>query len=444
MNKNFEGQTRNTPLLGRAGMKIRAIDGCEELGFPEMLSTPLYYKAHPGSRLTLLDDAYKFNVATYRQEIDPSWIYTYTYASDQSWTIYNHDLSGDSYRQNDYIFEDSVYFRICLRKVNGEPFDGTEEINKILAFHAEPAPEEPKPWIDAEARRVIDRVGALRKQGDMVFVLLADSHYNVNGTWGDTQREIELLSDEIELSGIIHLGDLTDGMVTGDATHHYVNIVLDGLKNCGAPVWVALGNHDTNYFRRNPEYFSPEQQCGLYLDGNETRYYNDISGLRLIFLDSFDLFKTEKYGYSTECAHWLGQALESMPVSSKAIILSHLPPLTRLQYWSKSLYNENELTSILKRNPDRILAWINGHNHADRLDNSEGFPIISIVNAKCEAFSEYKTEGFVTPNRKIGEASQEAFDLMVVNADRETIRFIRFGAGSDRLVVGGKAEWFSE
>lgn len=89
----------------------------------------------------------------------------------------------------------------------------------------------------------------------------------------------------------------------------------------------------------------------------------------------------------------------------------------------------------------KILAFINGHNHADLLDNEEGFPIISMVNSKCEAFTEYKPEAFITPGRKLGELSQEAFDIMLVNTEKRQIRFARFGAGKNKEVTHGRAEW---
>jgi len=447
--QTYWGECSMIRLMGRVGMKIRAGDGCEEMGFPEMLSTPLFYHANPGDRLQLLDSAYKFNVATYRPEINHQWIYTYTYAADQSWTMYNGDLSGDSYRQDDYAFEDHTYFRVCIRKISGEDFENADNINDILAFQTSGSDDRDrgshdsgsKLWIETEAERVAKHVNEIRETGDLTFILMADSHYNVNGTWDDTRRAVELLSREVKLNGIIHLGDISDGMVTGDATRHYVNLELDSLRTNEVPVWVALGNHDTNYFRNNPERFSTEEQSELYLDGREMRYHIDLPGLRLIFLDSFDPDEHLRYGYSQECINWLEQTLDSTPEDSVALILSHLPPTTRLQYWAKQLRGDSEMMEVLSRNSARILAWLNGHNHADKLDNAEGFPIISIVNAKCEAFTEHKTEGFITPDRKLDDVTQEAFDVFIINAEKRTVRFIRFGAGDDRTIINGRAEW---
>ena len=428
--------------MGRPGLKIRAGDGGGELGFPEMLSTPLFYRAHIGARLTLLDAAYKFNVATYRPEVDPRWLYTYDYAPEQNWTSYRGDLNGESYRQADYLFNESIYFRVCLRKVDGGLFGPAEDINDSLVFEADEQPAEPaKPWLVAEARQVAQKVRAIRQPGEFAFALMADTHYTVGGTWEDTRAAVKLVNEEVGLDGIIHLGDLTDGMVMGEVTRHYVKNMLTCLKASGLPVWVALGNHDSNYFRNNPERLSEEEQCEIYLDGKRARYYVDLPRLRLIFLDSFEPDEELRYGYSQECALWLAEALENLPEGGTALILSHLPPLTRLQYWAKALRGEKEIMGVLKRSADKILAWVNGHNHADRLDNDEGFPIVSIANAKCEAFTEHKTEGFVTQERRLGEASQELWDVMLVNIEERRANFIRFGSGGDRLISNGKARW---
>jgi Icc-related predicted phosphoesterase len=387
--------------------------------------------------------------------VEPRWIYTYDYAPDQSWTIYNNDLSGDTYRQEDYIFEKQLYFRICIRKTNGEVFNETgtapKDINDIIHFETkaqtnrEAKQKENKKWITDEAKRVVKRINSKKELGDMAFVLMTDTHYNVNGTWEDTFDAVEQLCEEIDLTGIIHLGDLSDGMVTGEATRYYAKTVLNDLKSFGVPVWLTLGNHDTNYFRRNPEPFSIKQQKELYFSGGDVHYCVDLhkvhNNLRLIFLDSYDPGEELRYGYSCECIKWLENTLANTPDNIKTIIFSHLPPVARLQFWTKQIRGEAEILEVIKTHQSKMLAWINGHNHADRLDDNEGFPIVSVANAKCEAFTERKTEGFVTPERKLNDRTQEAFDIILVNAEKETIRFIRYGSGKDRIIQKGKTQW---
>lgn len=432
------------PLKGRAGMKIRAGDGWEELGFPEMMSTPLFYSARHGDRLGLRDHAYKFNVATYAPEIERRWIYTYDYSPNESWVVYNHDLSGGSYRQDDYIFSKQVYFRVCLRKVDGGVFNGFEDIDAILCFESDsPASDTEKPWLKAEVNRVAEKVAALRSSGEFAFVLLTDSHYTANGTWDDTAAAIRRTHEAVGIDGIIHLGDFTDGMVTGEVTRNYVSKSLNALKNCGVPVWAALGNHDSNYFRENPERFSFREQCELYLVRNEPRYRVDFKDHKLcfLFLDSFDPDENLRYGYSPECIDWLAEQFDIIQYNWRVIIFSHLPPVARLQYWAKEIRGEKEFMRVLNVNSSKILAFINGHNHADLLDNNERFPIVSIANAKCEAFNEYKTDGFITPDRSLGDTTQELWDIMLVNPEKREIRFVRFGAGCDRIIANGKADW---
>ena len=422
-------------------MKIRAGDGCEELGHAEMLSTPIFYCANPGDKITLKNKKYKFNIATYRPEIESKWIYTYDYAPDQSWTVYNNDLSGDSYRQDEHIFDDQLYFRICLRKINGEKFDGSENINEILEFNTNPIPKKPKEWIITEVKRITSKISGLSNKKNKKFIVLSDTHYNINGTWDDTYFAINQLCQQIKPDGIIHLGDITDGMVTGDATKHYAKIILNDLKNCGTPVHIVPGNHDSNYFRSNPEPFSYEQQKNIYFNDNDPRHCIDLPSLRMIFLDSYDYIEELRYGYSKECIKWLEEVLETTPDNKKVFIFSHLPPVARLQFWTKAIRGESEIKMLLKTHKEKLLGWINGHNHADRLDNDEGYPIISIANSKCEAFTEHKTEGFITPERSLNTVTQEAFDIMIINPEKETVKFIRFGAGKDRVIKNRKAEW---
>ncbi len=69
-------------------------------------------------------------------------------------------------------------------------------------------------WIKKEAEAVIRRV---RKELPC-FILLADSHFAFNGTWDDTAAALRALSSMLPIKGIIHLGDLTDGMLPAEKT----------------------------------------------------------------------------------------------------------------------------------------------------------------------------------------------------------------------------------
>ena len=396
-----------------------------------------FNRAYPGDGVILLDTAYEFNVATYKQEIDPQWIYTYSYAPEQAWVMPNNDCDESTWRKEDYIFSSEVYFRVYVRRCDGTE-GATDNAVKIVTTQKEY--EEPE-WLAGEAYRVASRVNEQMQEGDMAFVLMTDSHFVVNGTHHDTARAVKLLSEKIKMSGIIHLGDFTDGSVPADATKEAYAEGIRGLADAGLPIYKALGNHDYNYFKKNPEKFTIDEMRNLYCDGGDVRYFVDFPGLRFIFLDCFDPDETIRYGYSCECLEFLNKTLGDTQTDTRVIIFSHLPPISRLQYWTSAIRGSNEMANILKKYTGKIIAFINGHNHADHLDNDAGVPVISIANAKCEEFTEKKPKGYITPKRLLGNATQECFDVVLVNSRLNRIRFIRFGSGNDRLVCGGFAEW---
>ena len=102
------------------------------------------------------------------------------------------------------------------------------------------------------------------------------------------------------------------------------------------------------------------------------------------------------------------------------------------------------LIDVLDRYAGKILAFINGHNHCDQLFNelkNQCFPIISINCAKCEYFTEHKPEGAEVPFRRLGDRTQESFDVMNIDGENRRLKFFRFGAGRDRVVENGKAAW---
>ncbi|MDR0424228.1 MAG: metallophosphoesterase [Clostridiales Family XIII bacterium] len=436
-------------LRGRAGMTIKASSGLEELGHAGRMSTVFFYEAAPGDRLTLLDSAYLFNVATYAPAVDIKYIYTYAYQPDESWTSYNGDLSGDTYTRGPYVFSERVYFRVCLKRADGADFGAGDDMGSILGFDSALRRGRVAPgWIDSEAEAVAGRVRAAMEEGSKVFGLLADTHMTVNGTWDDTADALRRVSGRVAFDGIIHLGDLTDGMVTAEATRAYAGRMIDDLRGMGAPLYVAVGNHDTNYFGGNAEPFSEDELCSVYLGHSDAYtarapgkpyYYADIGGLRLIVLDSYDREDEIRYGFSDGCAEWLEAVLASTPHDIPMLVLSHITPLAPLQFWASSIRNGDRVFGLIEghsRVHGNVLGYINGHNHADQVYSGASFPIVSVGCAKLEYFEGKKPAGSTAPARKPGDRTQELWDVLVVSPGGR-LDFIRYGAGSDRRVCAG-------
>ncbi len=289
-------------------------------------------------------------------------------------------------------------------------------------------------WISEEAVAVSKRI----RPGLLSFLLLSDSHYVINGTWKDTVFSMAALKERIALAGIIHLGDLTDGILPLQKTKQFERQVLKDMESLRLPVYLVPGNHDYNYFRGNKEICYPERPQ-FFVDHPKEQ-------LRMIFIDSFDPKESIRYGFTEYCVHWLESVLAMMPDGYSAIVFSHVTPLVRLQAWTDNIRNREKLMRVLDQYADRILAVINGHNHCDHIYNdlyNGKFPIISVNCAKCEYFTEHKPEGAVVPERALGDRTQESFDVLQVDAEKRELYFIRFGAGRDRAVYKGKGLWLT-
>ena len=332
-----------------------------------------------------------------KTEKNYKWIYTYDYAPESRWEPWRDEENKDS----------------------GENVDNRER--KFT-----PA------WITKEAENVVSRL----KEGVPAYILLADSHFTYNGTWEDTLASMKAVSERTKVEGIIHLGDMTDGLLPLKKTTEIEKGCIEDMESLGADLYLVPGNHDYNYFRGNPEVKYPEKPR-YFIDNNEQK-------LRLVFIDSFDPKEEVRYGFTKECISWMDNTLSSLSENYSAIIFSHLTPLVRLQAWTKDIRNRNDLIAVMDKHADRILAFINGHNHCDHIFNdlkNGKFPIISINCAKCEYFTEHKPAGAIVPERRLGDRTQESFDIMQVDTDKKEIYLTRFGAGTDRIVRDHKAIW---
>ena len=294
----------------------------------------------------------------------------------------------------------------------------------------------PASWIDGACTAVRERAAGLIGADTLKLALLTDTHYVINGTWEDTAHSLLRMHELIAFDAVLHLGDLTDGMLPAEGTRAFEKIVKDDMNALGVPVHIVPGNHDYNYFRGNPAWIYPETP----------RFCVDFDArrLRLICIDSFDPAERLRYGFTDACIRWLESALHGMPAGFSAIVFSHVTPLVRLQAWAADIRGRVDLMAVLDRYADGILAFVNGHNHCDLLFNdlyNGKFPIVSVNASKCECFYEHKPEGGVTPHRRLGDGTQECWDVLLADGARRRLDFVRFGAGRDRVVRNGKAEW---
>ena len=483
------------------GFRTALVDGTLVPGSPKHMATEDFYKALPGSRIHLCEKGYLFAVAIFSVERDLAYIYSYAYAPEENWARYTRNLAPDSYGREDFVFTERCWFSVCIRREDGA--DLTEEDDryreKLLAFSSEEEAYEEKACFTQEIRETVhaidaacagmagDDQGAARhpdrraEKGILKLCLLTDTHYTVNGTWEDTCHNIRRVAEKVDYDGIIHLGDLTDGMLSKERTAGYVRQIIRDLEYCRAPVYITPGNHDSNYFRNRENAFTAEEMKALYRlygsgagpdrieresagqsgagpgrigwdrieqaeGGCRLDYHIDLQGfafpVRLVFLSSFDDGAPIRYGYTDEQLAWLEETLYSAEEGTRFLIFSHDAPLAQLDYWSFYIRNGERLLDILEgcnaREQYQIVGFFYGHVHADQIYTGCSFPVLSTGCAKLEYFLDKKPKGAIVYKREADTVTQDLWDSMLVDLRGQQIKLIRFGAGEDREVSFAK------
>ena len=403
-----------------------------------------------GDCLVPLKADLEYQVAVYSPMPDPQYIYTYSYPPEANLTKFLPDESVFQWKTGLRSFSEPAYIRLVVRadiqteKTTLADFfrweDKTVREEPSLRYSGKEGETLPV-WIEEEAERVARRVQHCRRAGDLVFFLLTDIHYTTGCNWPWTAASLAAVKQRVKAEGIIQLGDITDGLLPTAWTERYAGRVLADIKALGLPVIGCLGNHDRNFFRGNSQGLSLRVCSQMCLGRDDPDYCMDFpeQRLRMIFLDSFDPQRKDRYGFSEDTVRRFGSMLEHAPEGFRILVFSHVPPLAKLHVWSDSILRSGEMIGLLQRfctkRGGTVLGWIHGHNHADQIDTSVGFPIVSTGCSKLEAFPEHKPAGSVTRMRRLGEPSQELWEVLVVHACSRDFDLIRYGAGIDRYVL---------
>ncbi len=436
------------------GFRTALRDGTLVPNSPKHMATEAFYKALPGSRIHLCNEEYLFAVAVFSLERDPKYIYSYAYEPEENWTTYTRNLTPQSYGQEDYVIREKCWFRACIRRKDGEDLTekDSQNLEKLAVFYCEPEEYEELSCFTREIEDTAAKICQDTTDGCMKLCLLTDTHYTVNGTWEDTAHNIQRVAAKITYDAIVHLGDLTDGMVSKEMTAEYVRRIIHDLEVCGVPVYLTLGNHDSNYFRNRENVFSAEEMKRLYRlygngetdEGKSQDYYIDMPeyAVRMIFLASFDDTDSIRYGYTEKQIHWLEDVLFHADAGTKFLIFSHDAPLAKLDYWSFYIRNGEQLLDLLElcnaRDEYQILGFFYGHVHADQIFDECSFPVISVGCAKMEYFPDKKPKGAVAHERKAETVTQDLWDSLLIDFQMQKLKLIRFGAGTDREISFAK------
>ena len=394
-------------------------------------------RVYAGEQLIPLKSDLEYQVATYSPEPDPQYIYTYSYPPEANLTVFFPDKSAFQWKTGPCLFSEPAYVRIIVRA--DIQADGVTLADFFRREGEERSAEPLPPWIEEEAERVAKRVQQCRRPDDLVFFLLTDIHYTTGCNWDCTAASLAAAKQCIRPDGIIQLGDITDGLLPTVWTQRYAGRVLADIKSLDLPIFGCLGNHDRNFFRGNTQGLSLKACSQLCLVRDDPDYCTDYpeQRLRMIFLDSFDPERGERYGFSIKTLRHLLEMLDETPYGWRLLLFSHVPPLARLHVWSNTILGSEDAIGLIdrfRRKRNLAVAWIHGHNHAEQVFNGTGFPIASLGCSKLAAFPEYKPLGSVTRMRRWGEPSQELWEVLVFHVHGSDFDLIRYGAGADRYI----------
>lgn len=443
------------------GYRTALADGLLVANSPKHMTSKELYRAVPGSVLHLCDWRYRFAAAVYSPERRLEYVYAYAYQPEENWTSYTGNLTPESYGTDDYRFETDCWFRVCVKRADGADMseEDRERAGRLVRFSGEKPVYREKECFRAEAERVAAAVReteqSARVSGEtgpskvMKLCLLADTHYTTGGTWEDTAHNIRAVAERVRYDAVIHLGDLTDGMLSKELTVRYVRRIIADMEECKAPVYITPGNHDSNYFRNRENTFTEEEMRSLYRLGNGQEgqgldYYADVPEhrVRMIFLSSFEDTAAIRYGYADSQLAWLRETLKTAAAGTRFLIFSHNAPLAKLDYWSFHIRNGERLLDILEeyngRDEYQVIGFFYGHTHADYIFEECSFPVISVGCGKLEYFTDKKPQGAATWPREAGTVTQELWDSLLIDFEKQRLKLIRFGAGEDREVSFAK------
>lgn len=427
-------------ILLEKGKSIREDTGYIENGGEEWRASQRLYHVFPGDVLQG-DGETKYRIYRYSLEIKADLIHTYCYEPEQNWASYVPE--AEVWLTGAYTFETECYVRIAARRrPEIETAAGANDIEWTPQLFLESSHEpvmKQADYFQSETLSTVETAWKLTGENDLAFAVITDTHCVNNGTWERSAYNLWQVATRLPLTGIIHLGDLTDGILPLAQTRELVESVMEGMRRTGKPVWLCCGNHDSNYFRNNPERMTEQEMSVFYLGREKPYYFVDYPAqqIRILYLYSFDYREQVRYGFPAEELDWVKETMETLEDGWAALVCAHVPPLPQIHYWSDQIRNGDALLEILERyhrQGKRVLAYVHGHNHGEQIYRERLFPIISLGCNKMEDFQDKKPDGSWTYNRQQDTVTEDLWDVMIVHADYKSIDFVRFGAGEDRHV----------
>lgn len=285
---------------------------------------------------------------------------------------------------------------------------------------------------------------------DLSLIIFTDIHhdpaYEVDPLQ-ETLANIGAVGRQTSIDSVWCLGDMINGHnSTKEQAARLIREVIAEEVKTGLPFHNIEGNHDNNIQSSwegsggyGPEVvLSPEElkdileQPGeVHSDLRATDYYVDFedAGIRVICISA---------DYTTFCeetAVWLRNV--AFKTDKEVLVLSHCP--TRPEWgFNHDIVNGEIIEAELKAFCDTggtIIAFVHGHDHGDMIETAEDMPWtgVAIGCARFQVPAGGTTKGMTYVERNVDDETKILFDVVCIDKKKREVRFIRFGAGEDRV-----------
>lgn len=352
-----------------------------------------------------------------------------------------------------YHFRIVVYNRLTAEGTNTNI---TPEEAVHISFYGE-VPEI-KAYYAEEMEKTLDTVREAITEPALVFPMMTDIHF-MSGlhpftTFNTGADNVKYFAEHLPIDFMLNLGDNTDGNTTPAETMRRSKHMLDRFAEIGAPYYMAIGNHDTNYYQSAVKLTGTEtfmaylsNTRGVVFDDSEYNlsFYKDFEelGVRLLVLD---LNYLAQYTSAATLAAWVsGTALNT----SKTILLCTHLSMYKYQNWAnQGIGNSAGIVSALESfvNGGGTVVQLCGHAHADYYFNAPWLYVVS----SCQKLEQADVTGenyqsitgeigdIVSPARALGTVTEDLWTACVLKPKSQELDMIRFGAGVDRRFHYGK------
>lgn len=268
----------------------------------------------------------------------------------------------------------------------------------------------------------------------------------------DMAKVMCLMSSKVHFDGLVCLGDIVDAKppTTTAETIEQMNYAMQMLHNVGLPILFTPGNHDDNrYIDDGSESYTTGEVYGLTMSYNRNGMVFDSTGLngyydfdshniRIIFVNAnyYDQSASVwKYGWADDTVAWLSSVLTATPNTNSVILCSHLSPIQANNVSPQEPKNQGAVKNAIQTFIDgggKYICTLYGHNHCDYSSNS---PWLEITFDCAKSYNHTEPSlmpGAIINTRVERAASEDCWDVLLIQPHSKKIIDIRFGAGNDR------------